>query len=1125
MVKIIEIPDIHFDPQWADITEDVVKSVCQTAVEQKVDFIVAPGDLFDHPLYATEKGGLNTIRKLVKRMLKICPVVVVEGTPSHDGPGCYGSLEDLGLVLLRPGKVYGYYQVQDRVHEITETSSDKPDAILFGIPELNTQNIQAVVPLPADQANAEAIVQFRHYVNEFIAPRRLKYADVPAFGLLHGNVSDSKRENEIDVILKAADILIHTEDLEPAQLTRWSLGHIHNPWESKVISAGYAGFTGISSNPWGNRNFLPAMNLVTVEDTGMKRAMETIQPVAEAVGVTDDERQAVLLSVTPRPRLERIPYGTPERRKIAIVPGPLHDSTVYDPAIAYWLHSENPEAQLVEGMHPWSRVTFDEQRKETRRITTEQAATIRTLRDMFKLADPDVTDSALDKVDTIEEAVPAVMGPAVDVSVDYVQVRGCILFNGKTLTFDKSVLPMGVTTLLGGNGEGKSSALAFMTPYPVIVGKHPLSGRTSAIKDFFDSPESLVEKHLTVNGTPHTHVITVRGAHTQSPKVECSLAINGVAQLERGSFDEMMTLCESLYGPFNDYLLTIFYVQPLQGKTGSSLMSATMTDIRDLVQSIGGIDREQEKRFSLDKLQETVETITEKSNWITTATDFLVDVDVLRTEIADLKIERVHKVGVLSAIETRGFDLKAQVEADRKAKADNDALRLEINRQKKERETKLSQVEEAERSIRASETSRGRSANSQTTIDRYTERSGRLADLQKEYNEALAANQALLAQYQGDYEKAVAVDGKKKLAATVIQALAEPADAVYHDTCPNCNVALPWAEDEIVQRKANADRRAELTTEYEALPDPEWPVKLIEFEFDTTLRDQVEAEVDEIDVEAARQIVKEGAEAEGVIKSAREQLAVLRADLETIAETLKETEPRYVMADLEEVLHEAEKAKEAVGREYVDCKSEISGLESRLEQKTVAIDSAVESAAKIEDTQRALELLKIDQADWGYVARMLQPAKIPAIELELVLDSIDAEATRIIEPFGEGRFAFTTQTQREGKVGAVDKFDIRIHDGAIGRDKSFLQYSPGVKAFFNDAYVKALVRQRNERAQRAYSPVIMDEADGPIQPERVGAFYEMQDLYWTEATVLVVSHNSASHENIVNTITMEDVLS
>lgn len=1095
MVKTLEIPDIHFDPRWADVTADVIKHVCDAAVEHGVDFISMPGDLFDHPLYATEKGGLNVLRQFVKDMLKICPVVAVEGTPSHDGPGCYGSLEDLGLVLLSPGKVYGYFRGehvkgQER-YNVREIRGDgkQPDAILFGVPELNTQNIQAVLSRPADEANAEAIVQFRRYVAEFMGPRRMQYADAPAFGLFHGNVSDAKRENEIDVILKASDILIHTEDMTMAALNRWSLGHIHNPWESSTISAGYAGFSGISSNPWGNRNFVPSMNLVTVENA---TALATV---------------------------ERIPYGTPERRKIA------QPVQVVDPNIAYWLHTGDPDARLQENVHPWSRITIAEQRQETRRITKEDAAKIRTLRDMFQLADPEVTESALGKVDTIEEAVPVIMGPAVDVSVDSVRVQGCILFNGAVLDFDKTALSPGVTALLGANGSGKSSALAFMTPYPVIVGKHALSGRTSAIKDFFDSPESLIEKRLTVNGEPHKHVITVRGAHTQSPKVECSLDINGVPQLERGSFDEMMTLCESLYGPFTDYLLTTFYVQPLQGKTGSSLMSATMTDIRDLVQSIGGIDREQEKQFALDKVQECGDTITAKTAWINTAGEFLVDVSVLTAEIAGLELERGQKAEELAVIETRGHALKAQVEADRAAKEAKDNLVTENEAREKLLYRASVHVITLKAAIQAAEASREGISTSTAIIVQHEEASASLARLQGDYNKALTSNQELQAEYQTLYEQAVKLDSTKKQAGTVIHALTEAAGAVYHDTCPNCHVALPWAEAEIATRKAKAERRALLVTAHEAMLDPEWPTKPGDFEFDSTAIDKLKNEIAELDIDTAKRTVKDGAEAEGVIKSANEQIVTLNVDIVALTEGIQNTKALIVDDDLGEVLREAEAAQESARTEYTDCKSAISGVDSRLEQKTAAIASAKESAAKIETEKRALELLNVDMADWGYIARMLRPAKIPAIELELVLDSIDAEATGVIEPFHEGRFSFTTETQRQGKVGAVDKFDIRIHDGEAGREKSFLQYSPGVKAFFNDAYIKALVRQRNERSRRAYSPVIMDEADGPIQPERVAAFYEMQDLYWTNATVLVVSHNSASHSHIPNTITTEDILS
>ena len=85
-----------------------------------------------------------------------------------------------------------------------------------------------------------------------------------------------------------------------------------------------------------------------------------------------------------------------------------------------------------------------------------------------------------------------------------------------------------------------------------------------------------------------------------------------------------------------------------------------------------------------------------------------------------------------------------------------------------------------------------------------------------------------------------------------------------------------------------------------------------------------------------------------------------------------------------------------------------------------------------------------------------------------------------------------------------------------------MKHSPGQKAFFSDAYVKALVRQRNERSMRSYAPVIMDESDGPIQPELVGQYYEMQRRYW-DIPVLVVSHSPASHEHIIQHIDIEEV--
>jgi hypothetical protein len=116
-----------------------------------------------------------------------------------------------------------------------------------------------------------------------------------------------------------------------------------------------------------------------------------------------------------------------------------------------------------------------------------------------------------------------------------------------------------------------------------------------------------------------------------------------------------------------------------------------------------------------------------------------------------------------------------------------------------------------------------------------------------------------------------------------------------------------------------------------------------------------------------------------------------------------------------------------------------------------------------------------------------------------------------------------TETQGAGKAGSVDRFDIVVHDSETGDARSFMKFSPGQKAFFADAYVKALVRQRNERAHRSYKPVIMDESDGPIEPGLVADYYEMQRRYWMDCPVLAVSHSPASHEHIEYSIDIEEL--
>jgi len=345
-----------------------------------------------------------------------------------------------------------------------------------------------------------------------------------------------------------------------------------------------------------------------------------------------------------------------------------------------------------------------------------------------------------------------------------------------------------------------------------------------------------------------------------------------------------------------------------------------------------------------------------------------------------------------------------------------------------------------------------------------------------------------------------------------------------NDPCPNCGYIAPDTQERIkkTQEKIKADN-VELRNLKDQLADLKEPEQIPE---ETSI-----PKPEYKDVPEKRQVLSESERGKLVsdIQAGREASAKISAietrieELETERKTLQNKEYNIdpdisdVVAKLNSNVEEQRKLYESISNELSGYKAELRSLtENR--QKAIEIEDKVEAAkAEVDNNQDALE-------DWQYIAKLLQPARIPALELELVLDTIDTEASRIIEPFEEQRYSVYTETQKQGKKGAVDKFDIKIHDNMTGYDKSFIKWNPGHKAFFADAYTKALIQQRNNRAKRRYDPVIMDEADGPIQPERIADYYEMQRQYWTDSKVLVVSHSPASHEHIESIIKMEDVV-
>jgi hypothetical protein len=221
--------------------------------------------------------------------------------------------------------------------------------------------------------------------------------------------------------------------------------------------------------------------------------------------------------------------------------------------------------------------------------------------------------------------------------------------------------------------------------------------------------------------------------------------------------------------------------------------------------------------------------------------------------------------------------------------------------------------------------------------------------------------------------------------------------------------------------------------------------------------------------------------------------------------------------DIIEKLDYEQKIYDTYRKDYSEFSTSKKISLSKLDYLNKKLESISEKNKLIEENKSILLELKNDFIDWSYIAKALQPANIPALELEMSIQSIDNEATRILLPFMDGQYSVRTE--------AADGFDIIIYDSLTGTETSFFKKNPGHKAFFADAYTKALIKQRNERQHRKYSPIIMDEADAPIESESVQVYYKIQDDYFSniDSKVLVVSHKGTGH--IENTIEVKELQS
>lgn len=802
-------------------------------------------------------------------------------------------------------------------------------------------------------------------------------------------------------------------------------------------------------------------------------------------------------------KISRINYGTPKRIKIS---EPLK---IYESDICYWLHTTDPTIETIGG-HPWNRVTHEPQRVESRRITHEQAAGA-TLADLYKLNDPTVDAITLAMIRDLDKSESAISKPPRKVSVNGIEIEGegCIFFKG-TLQLTLNQLTDKLNLLIGQNGDGKSAALSFFSPYPDTIGKLPKCGRPSAIWEWFDGQGRIV-KDISLNDEQHRHEITIKGK-----KVTCSLKIDGKEQLDKGTFDEMHKVCEQLYGSFVDYLLTSFYVQPQQGYkvdgaiAEGGLVNASRSDMQRLVQAIAGIDHEQAHREALDRVVETEKALSEKESWLKGATQFAVDVPALNDQISGLAMKQSIITESLETVVTSGKAKKSEYDAliekqrwnmiEKARKAENLKRTDQLRAKSQLTESEIYELQEAAALLESNQAAIAADDARITRMNARQEIENRNAAARNAWTNATVKiktdNNRIENQYKTDlscYQSA-----KAKHETTIANA---------GKVCEHCG-EIPFSNQ---AKQVEAARTALAQLKEPAL------IALVPLPPEPTYESIPALEPSTIDRAALLADIQAGQSARATIDAKQEQLTGIQAELETL-EAIKYTISYMIDAEVQT----ASDQLESLRTRRDTLKTELATINAQADALRDQIAHATEHAAQIESTRAEIVTLTDTLGRWKYIASRMK--KVAAMELELVIEDIDREATAILSPYRDGRYTFQTRTQRMGAEDVIDEFDIMIHDNETGIERSFASHSVGEKAFLSDPYTKALIKIRNQRSHITYSPIISDEADSAIDIPSIPVYYAIQDAYYQDERVIVISHTPDARNYIGNHISVKELI-
>jgi len=1134
MNKLLELSDIHLDASWIDESEADMNRACEVALQEKIDAFTISGDFFNKAPMATEHSKWHRMLRIARKLQQTAQVFYVKGTPSHDAPGVYEALEDIGWKEINIGKS----------HEVG-------DLLIMGIQEITPAFIMAKYP---ELSKQDAIAKQYDLVNQIISDYYIPVStghDGPVHFMLHGHVSGAKFKS--DQKPRTSEFMFSEQLLSTIGADRIQAGHIHFPQDFKEISGGYVGSSHLT---WGDTGFIPGFNVVTYS----QHEEPTDRPF-------DDDGFKMVWKTD----VKRFDYGKPERQKIVVddldifvdIRGKLREGVdtwievKCDRAFADQFDCNESLSQIMRDVKlgQLSKITCDVQHEEHTRIDTETYEKAKTVEELYKLYDPDVTDSILLKVLEAEEATSQDKASAVQHTFELMDVylKGSKAGheNGvEEIRMDCDEVANGLTLLTGPNGIGKSFTLGFCTPFSV----HLPTGID--LKKLFESKDSQIIRRFRMDGNKVITQKIVIDPTLASPTAKWYMDIDGAP-------------CDNVTGnlaPFNDAVIDLFGSQEMfmtcafRGQKDNpkipSLEKASESDLRGIFMSLAGIDRGPMKDYAHGKVVDLNRESELNAREIETIGGMIIDESVIEADIynteCNIDKSKTDKDNHSQSLES----LRAKLSSMDRIKSENEIKQKQIdglNQELKTIESRISELTSERSRLQASADSLESNQKKRNELivirNDYTETSQQYFNLQEKHNQAIndyrvkreaiekqlneiKENGAKLRETEKDLNMAY---GSIGLTITHLKEAKER----ENQPCEHCgklssNSAQKMTEyqNQIIENQKKLEKTdkqidevkelinkalSEYRTTEATLPtEPPEPYGLSDLKAkyqnapDLSKLSTLEAEIKAAETSASEIMKIDTEEREKVAQASN-----IKSKIEELTVSVVEfNENTY--SSVKWSITEAENAIKEADRLITQSESEIKNLRSKLEENAGR-------KAKIAELEKVNGKITADISEWKAVEAAFAPKGISAMELSMVAPIVSRKANSLLKIYGT-RFSVEIVTRDlDSKNNLAERFRIFVHDSKASDVKLLTDLSGGQAVWATTAIREAIADLSSERSGRSFLWSMLDEADGALDHDTVSVFYDLMNKSADgKKKVISVSHSPAAKEVVDNNISITD---